>query len=133
MMVWTVHFRAFATSLAVSVNPLGAYRIDASRLPGKPKDPVLASASIGKNEWSAEVAIPIIDIESIGFISAAASSCAPSRCTGTSLELAGRESPPCISARVRRSGASASGHCSERVLVRRPRRRLSNPANPSSM
>lgn len=69
-MVWTIYFRAFATSLSVSVNPLGAVRIDTSRLPVEPWEAVLASASIGNNGWSVEVAIPIRDLGTVGFLSA---------------------------------------------------------------
>ena len=100
--------RAFATSIAVSVNPLGAYRIDTSRLPAKLKNPVLASASIGKDEWSAEAAIPISDIETIGFISAERVRVPRPDAPGTSVELAGRESPPCVPTRAWRCGARAS-------------------------
>src|ERR1035437_4275111 len=91
LIIWTVHFRAFGETLTISINPLGAYRVDASplpsnwsdrplsesvlgpgyfstglmdarRLPQKLAEPLLVSAAVGKNEWSAEVAIPISDI-----------------------------------------------------------------------
>jgi hypothetical protein len=94
LIVWTVRFRAFATTLTISINPLGAYRVDASplphkleesvigpgyftttlidarRLPPTLREPLLVSATVGKDAWSAELAIPISDISDIGFLSA---------------------------------------------------------------
>ncbi len=67
MVVWTIHFRSHATFFSVSVNPLGAYRVDTS--PGGSKPGVVASASITEAGWSAEAAIPIRDIGAIGFLS----------------------------------------------------------------
>lgn len=69
-MVWTIYFRAFATSLSVSVNPLGAVRVDTSRITAEPREAVLASAAIGGNGWSVEAAIPIRDLGAVGFLSA---------------------------------------------------------------
>jgi hypothetical protein len=99
LIIWTVHFRDFATTLTISINPLGAYRVDASRLPHnwsdrplsesvlgpgyfaakyldarllpqKLAEPLLVSAAIEKNAWSAELAIPIADISNIGSLTA---------------------------------------------------------------
>jgi hypothetical protein len=94
LIVWTVRFRAFATTLTISINPLGAYRVDSSplphklsefvigpgyfttrlvdarRLPSTLPEPLLVSATVGKGEWSAELAIPISDISDVGFLSA---------------------------------------------------------------
>jgi dienelactone hydrolase len=67
---WTVHFRAFATSLSVTVNPLGAFRIETSRLPNVRKENIVAAASVSKGGWSAEAAIPIGEIANIGFLAA---------------------------------------------------------------
>lgn len=33
LVIWTVHFRAFGETLTISINPLGAYRVEASPLP----------------------------------------------------------------------------------------------------
>ncbi len=89
LIIWTVHFRSFSTTLTISINPLGAYRVDANRLPEKlaesvlgpgyfptkrpPQklmEPLLVSAAVEKNAWSAELAIPISDISNVGFLSA---------------------------------------------------------------
>ena len=97
LIIWTVHFKAFSKTLTISINPLGAYRVDDSPLPlswsdrrlsesvlgpgyfesqlsdaprQKLAEPVLVSAAVGKNEWSAEVAIPISDISNVGSLSA---------------------------------------------------------------
>jgi len=94
LVVWTIHFRAFATTLRISINPLGGYRVENSPLadhlseavegPGyfssrliearKAKvqlaEPLLVSAAINHQSWSAEVAIPVEDIATIGFLSA---------------------------------------------------------------
>ena len=94
LIVWTIHFRAFATTLKISINPLGAYRVEASPLPydlsesvlgpgylstrlidvrqfgARLANPVLVSAAVGKSGWSAEVAIPIGDISNVGSLSA---------------------------------------------------------------
>jgi dienelactone hydrolase len=99
MIIWTIHFHAFGQTLKISINPLGAYRVDSSPLPEPWSDrsisepvfgpgyfsthliddrrigfslgePVLVSAAVGKNEWSAEVAIPISDISNVGAITA---------------------------------------------------------------
>jgi cephalosporin-C deacetylase-like acetyl esterase len=99
LIIWTVHFGAFGKTLTISINPLGAYRVDASPLPRNWSDrplsesvlgpgyfstglmearrffhnltePLLVSAAVGKNEWSVELAIPISDISNVGFLSA---------------------------------------------------------------
>jgi hypothetical protein len=99
LIIWTVHFRDFATTLTISINPLGAYGVDASRLPHnwsdrplsesvlgpgyftteyldarrlpqKLAEPLLVSAVVEKNAWSAELAIPIADISNVGSLSA---------------------------------------------------------------
>ncbi|MEO6828762.1 MAG: acetylxylan esterase [Acidobacteriaceae bacterium] len=99
LIIWTIHFQAFGQTLKISINPLGGYRVDASPLPepwsDRPmsapvfgpgyfsthliddrrdgprlREPILVSTTIGKNEWSAEVAIPISDISNVGFITA---------------------------------------------------------------
>ena len=99
LIIWTVHFRDFATTLTISINPLGAYRVDAGRLPHnwsdrplsesvlgpgyfatkyldarllpqKLAEPLLVSSAVEKNAWSAELAIPIADISNIGSLTA---------------------------------------------------------------
>lgn len=70
LVTWTVHFHGFAVSRIVSVNPLGAFRVESTRLPDSPAPEVLAAASIGSEGWSAEAAIPIASIGKIGFLSA---------------------------------------------------------------
>jgi len=99
LIIWTIHFHAFGQTLKISINPLGAYRVDGSPLPEPwsdrpmsapvfgpgyfsthliddrrvgPKlgEPILVSAAIVKNEWSTEVAIPISDISNVGAITA---------------------------------------------------------------
>jgi cephalosporin-C deacetylase-like acetyl esterase len=52
----------------VAVNPLGAYSVQAAGAASVPKS-LLVSASIGSNNWSAEVAIPIESIAKIGTVS----------------------------------------------------------------
>ena len=69
LVVWTVHFYGFDVSRRVSVNPLGAYHVESTRLGRSPAPRVLASASINSDGWSAEVAIPIDSIAKIGFLS----------------------------------------------------------------
>jgi dienelactone hydrolase len=69
LVTWTVRFRGFGVSLIVGVNPLGAYRVESTGVRKEPQGPVLASAAIGSDGWSAEVAIPIERIANIGFIS----------------------------------------------------------------
>jgi hypothetical protein len=99
LIIWTVHFRDFATTLTITINPLGAYRVDVSslphnwsdrplsesvlgpgyfsanyvdvrRLPQKLAEPLLVSAAVEKNAWSAELAIPISDIANVGSLTA---------------------------------------------------------------
>ncbi len=99
LIIWTVHFRAFGQTLTVSINPLGAYRVDTSPLPPnwsdqrlsesvlgpgyfstglsndrrgarKLAEPVLVSAAVENDAWSVEIAIPISDIADVGSLSA---------------------------------------------------------------
>jgi hypothetical protein len=58
LVIWSLHFKSFSTYLNVSVNPLGAYDVEGLGVSVEPRT-VLASASIGENEWSAEAAIPL--------------------------------------------------------------------------
>ena len=58
LVTWSLHFKSFSTYLNVSVNPLGAYSVEGIGVSVAPQS-VLASASIGANVWSAEVAIPL--------------------------------------------------------------------------
>ena len=57
LVTWSLHFRSFSTYLTVSVNPLGGYRVDSTGFKADPES-VLASAALGSDGWSAEVAIP---------------------------------------------------------------------------
>lgn len=68
--VWTVGFKAFATAIKVTVNPLGAYSAEYIRNKEDPARPVLASALARPDGWSAEAAIPVESIAAIGFVSA---------------------------------------------------------------
>ncbi len=75
LVAFTVAFKAFSTTLTVTINPLGAYSADYSyRLaPTRPTEngrPVLAAATLGPDGWSAEAAIPLVNIGPIGFLSA---------------------------------------------------------------
>ena len=58
LLIWSLHFKSFSTYLNVSINPLGAYSVEGIGVSVAPQS-VLASASIGLNEWSAEAAIPL--------------------------------------------------------------------------
>jgi Acetyl xylan esterase (AXE1) len=58
LVILSLHFKSFSTYLNVSINPLGAYAVEGIGVAVAPKS-VLASASIGLNEWSAEAAIPL--------------------------------------------------------------------------
>src|SRR5947199_346909 len=58
LVIWSLHFKSFATYLNVSINPLGGYQVEGIGVSVAPQS-VLASASIGSNEWSAEAAIPL--------------------------------------------------------------------------
>ena len=87
LVVWTVHFHGFAVSRTVSVNPLGAYRVESTRLGKDPAPRVLASASISSSGWSAEAAIPIDSIARnrvpLGREDSALRGRTPRSCTGT--------------------------------------------------
>jgi cephalosporin-C deacetylase-like acetyl esterase len=61
LVIWSLHFKTFSTYLNVSINPLGAYGVEAIGVTVAPQS-VLASASIGLYEWSAEAAIPLSNI-----------------------------------------------------------------------
>ena len=61
LVIWSLHFKSFSTYLNVSINPLGGYRVEGIGVTIAPQS-VLASASIGLNEWSAEAAIPLKSI-----------------------------------------------------------------------
>jgi dienelactone hydrolase len=61
LVTWSLHFKSFSTYLNVSVNPLGGYQVEGIGVSVSPQS-VLASASIGLNEWSAEAAIPLTSI-----------------------------------------------------------------------
>jgi dienelactone hydrolase len=69
LIIWSFHFRSFPTYLTVTVNPLGAYSVEATGSARVPKS-VLVSASIGSKTWRAEVAIPTDSIAKIGTVSA---------------------------------------------------------------
>jgi dienelactone hydrolase len=61
LLTLSLHFKAFATYLNVSINPLGAYSVEAIGVSVQPQS-VLASAAIEPNAWSAEAAIPLASI-----------------------------------------------------------------------
>jgi hypothetical protein len=61
LLTLSLHFKSFATYLNVSINPLGAYSVEAIGVSVQPQS-VLASAAIKPNAWSAEVAIPLASI-----------------------------------------------------------------------
>lgn len=67
--VWTIKFRAFSTSLRITVNPLGAYSADFSGSPQPSGHPILAAASANPAGWSVEVAVPLTSIGTLGFLS----------------------------------------------------------------
>ena len=58
LVIWSLHFKSFSTYLNVSINPLGGYSVEGIGV-SVPLQSVLASASIGLHEWSAEAAIPL--------------------------------------------------------------------------
>ena len=68
LVTWSLHFRSFSTYLTVSVNPLGGYRVDSTGFKAEPES-VLASAALGSDGWSAEVAIPTKSIAALLSIS----------------------------------------------------------------
>jgi dienelactone hydrolase len=68
LIIWSFHFQSFPTYLTVTVNPLGAYSVEATGSARVPKS-VLVSASIGSKTWRAEVAIPTDSIAKIGTVS----------------------------------------------------------------
>ena len=75
LIAFTVLFKAFSNTVTVTINPLGAYSADYGyrQAPKRPPDnspPVLAAASLGRDGWSAEAAIPLVNIGPIGFLSA---------------------------------------------------------------
>jgi len=75
LVAFRVLFKAFSNTLTVTVNPLGAYSADysyrqASKQPPENSRPVLAAARLGPDSWSAEAAIPLVNIGPIGFLSA---------------------------------------------------------------
>lgn len=70
LIIWTVRFRAFDTYLKVSVNPLGAYRVDMRGLQKRLSEPLLVAAAVVNGSWGVELAIPINDLSMIGFLSA---------------------------------------------------------------
>jgi len=73
MVTWTFRFHSAEgnnISLTLSVNPLGAYRVDPPGASGDPQQGVRASAFLGPEGWSVEAAIPVARLAKIGFISA---------------------------------------------------------------
>jgi hypothetical protein len=61
LLIWSLHFKSFSTYLNVTINPLGGYQVEGIGVSVPPQS-VLASASIGPKEWSAEAAIPLNSI-----------------------------------------------------------------------
>jgi hypothetical protein len=73
LVIWTFHFHSSEgrnDSLTLSVNPLGAYRVEPPGASGDSQQGVRASASIGSESWSVEAAIPVARLAQIGFVSA---------------------------------------------------------------
>lgn len=68
LVIWTFRFDNFGTSLTVSVNPLGGYRVESTGKASVPQS-VLAAASISSDAWSAEVAIPTGSLAAAGLVS----------------------------------------------------------------
>lgn len=71
LVVWTFRFLSsdpHRNSLTLTVNPLGAYRVEPAEEPGG-RLPVLAAASIDAVGWSMEAAIPVEQLGRIGFVS----------------------------------------------------------------
>jgi dienelactone hydrolase len=72
LVIWTFRFRSFEERnvvLTVSVNPLGASRVEPIGAAEDPQQPIRASASVGSDSWSAEAAIPVGKLAKIGFVS----------------------------------------------------------------
>jgi len=72
LVIWTFRFRSSEERnvfLTVSVNPLGAYRVEPIGAAEDPQQPIRASASVGSDSWSAEAAIPVGKLAKIGFVS----------------------------------------------------------------
>lgn len=72
LVTWTFRFQGSEQrnlSLTLSVNPLGAYRVEPIGAAEDPRQPIKASASIGPDSWSAEVAIPVAKLAKTGFVS----------------------------------------------------------------
>lgn len=72
LVIWTFRFHnseGHDTPLTLSVNPLGAYRVDPPGTSGDPQQGVRASASLGSESWDAEAAIPVARLAKIGFVS----------------------------------------------------------------
>ena len=73
LVIWTFHFHSSEgrnDSLTLSVNPLGADRVELPGASGDSQQGVRASASIGSESWSVEAVIPVARLAKIGFVSA---------------------------------------------------------------
>ena len=72
LVIWTFRFHSSEgrnVSLTLSVNPLGAYRVEPIEAAEDPHWPIGASASISSDSWSTEAAIPVDKLAKIGFVS----------------------------------------------------------------
>ena len=72
LVIWTFRFHSsdgHNRNLTLTVNPLGAYRVETTGESSDPRQGVQASASIGPEGWNVEAVIPAARLAKIGFIS----------------------------------------------------------------